>query len=506
MSREGFITLHEAQPQQLPRATGTTRPPVPPPPPGYRALQQQQQQYAPAQANTHVKIADLREERPLTAEEAREASSEYFVIRITPADKDGYASDGTKRRCPWERALQVEEPGTTNQEVARTVRLLNRTTIPVARKKEDLTEQQKRQVEYALVGLQKKFDNEWFQTTLVQLEDRVEEKPKERGSKEKEREQRERERERERRKERRRKEYGGLFGVTRVPSKPHSKSKQRPKAVVAERVSITAYFKLAPRPGVHPSAILQTSYAQRNAQLRSMQQAYPQPVGQPGGGHYAPPPVQNIPPPGAGETRGPNPAHHVQTYAHSPRTAIIQPAPQRRPHAAVRRASPRRHSPHHRRLSPRIIHNGARSPISTDESVYSETFSVVNDDDTDCTPPSSPSYVSSRDSFDRLRQKGQYRESPVHYGIPPNSGAGQGAVHIQPHRPNERRESFREHRHSISAPNQGPFPQQTSAQAPGPAFFPPRPGNLNMPGAVPPMPPSPPAAVQVPVGPRAGPV
>ncbi|KAK4123370.1 hypothetical protein N657DRAFT_656622 [Parathielavia appendiculata] len=519
MPGEGFITIHGAQPSRQPGTAAANRPP--PPPPGYAGQQPARQpagrqQYRPQQpgpqhqtrpdwpapsqipqANTHVKISDLRRERPPTAEEAREATSEYYVFRFTRADEGGYASDGSKRKPSWKRALRVEVPGITNQEAARTVRNLNRTTIPAAEKKKSLSEEEQRQIEIALEDLQKKHDDALFQTTLVQLDDRVREKPKE---KEKRRE-KEREGEKDRRKERYRKDYG-LYSVTRVPSKTHHRPKETNK-VVTERVSITAYFKRAPRPGVDPIAILQHRDTQRNAQLRGMQQPYAQhaqlarPVARPEVAPLPPSP-QTIPPPRAAGTRGPSPGRHTQTYYRGHGVAIVQPAPQRGTHATVRRASPSRPSP--RRPSPRI-RQGARSPPSTDESSYSETFSVLDGEDTDCTSPTTASYLSSRDSFERLRKpRPQYREGPAHYGIQPNfnGGTSQVPVHIQPHRTHDRPLSPRR-RNSMSAPNRAPFPPHPTSTTP-PGFLPPRPANVAGTGTVPPMPPSPPAPIRMPTG------
>jgi hypothetical protein len=128
--------------------------------------------------------------------------------------------------------LHIEVPGITKEEAERTVRELNRTTIPVAAKEEYLSEDEKLHVGYALVQLQRKFDNEWFQTTLVQLDDRIEERPRERilmGG-------------------RPRLEHRGQFDAARAYLTWYSQA-NHPRA---ERSSITAYFKRTVRPGVNP--------------------------------------------------------------------------------------------------------------------------------------------------------------------------------------------------------------------------------------------------------------
>ncbi|KAJ4304196.1 hypothetical protein N0V88_001808 [Collariella sp. IMI 366227] len=383
MSGDGFITIHEAQPQ---RRVNTPTDILPPPHPvfnqpparvfGINPHQPAGQQYgartgvppAPqphpyttatphtSQPNTAVKISDLRQKQPSTVEEAREALSEYFVIRLERFDDiSGYASDGSKRKLSWKRALREEVPGISNIEAAKTVRELNRTSISVTRKKGMLSTDEQRQIESALQDLQKN-DNQWYQTMLVQLDDRVKfVKPKEKDAKERERE-RERVKERDRKRDRQRKVEYGLFGVTRVPSKHHSKPTRDAKkpSAVAERVTLTAYFKRAPRPEVDPIAMLRHRNAQRNSQLqRGMQQAR--------------------------------------------RPSIGRPAPR--------------------------IHHGSRSSPSTDESVYSETFSARDDDeDTECTSPTSASsYLSSQGSYEHIGAdpKPTTKSRPAHYGIPP---------------------------------------------------------------------------------------
>ncbi|KAH6849978.1 hypothetical protein B0I37DRAFT_352517 [Chaetomium sp. MPI-CAGE-AT-0009] len=581
MPGEEFITLRQAQPQRPPYNPVVNQAAFPPTP-GYPGQIGQQpdrtinaggqqyyprspvgqqyyprvvpastpqlrhRQYATAQPDSHVEISDLRKERPLTDEEAREkereARSQYFVIRIVRDEGGRHASDGTKRKLSWGRVQFIPDPIITKKEAARAVRKLDQTTISVTEKMRDLAEDQRRQVELACISLQQKWDDESFQTSLVQLEDQVEEKSREI--------EREGGAERERRKDRHRKEDAGRSGLARVSSKPHSKSKQ-PKKVAPERVSITAYFKRAPRLEVDPFSIPQSPNPQLNAQVAEVQQAYSQPATQPVAGYYPPPSQQNIPPPQKSipppqqnippprqnipppqlnnpppqlnnpppqlnnpppqppprpaETRGPNPAHHAQPYAHSPKPVPAQPA--RRPsNAAAKRASSHQRSPHHRRPSP-PVRSRARSQPSTDESVYSPVFSDA-DDDTDYTNPSTPSYVSNRYSFDRPRQNSRYKESPAHYGIQPKfrHSKPQGEVYIQPYRSHERRPDLGGRQHTIPVLKQEPLPRQTSDPAPSQGFPQFRPGNANMASAVPRVAPSQPPTAQTPAEPRpAGP-
>ncbi|KAL2137172.1 hypothetical protein VTI74DRAFT_7719 [Chaetomium olivicolor] len=506
MSGDGFVTIHEPQPLRQPATPHGTRPPPPPPHPGFAqqptrvlgvstqqpfghyvartgATPAPQQQYITttpytAQSNTAAKISDLRKEQPPTIEEARKALSEYFVIRLEKLDVDsGYASDGSKRKPSWKRVLREEVPGISNREAAAKVRELNRTSIPAANKKAMLSTDEQRQIETALKDLQKKYDDQWYQTTLVQLDAQVKVvKPKGKNPREKERG-REREKEKDRKKDRHHKLEVGLFGVTKVPSKRHSKPMRDVKKVVTERVTLIAYFKRSPRPEVDPIAMLQYRDAQRDAQLRrGIQQAY----------------AQQTP----ADVRGPSlGAHHDQVYQ-GPSATIIQPALQRHsthtnitPTTTRRRPSPGR--------PPLRILQGSRGPPSTDESAYSETFSVRDDDeDTACTSPTSTSsYPSNRGSYEHVGtgpspHKPIIRDRPAHYGIPPKHQ--NGPVHIQPHRSNDRRGSFRGSPgrwHSMSTPNS--FPQQ-----PGRGSFYPASSTSTMtsPGTPPLVPPSPPVA------------
>ncbi|KAH6636283.1 hypothetical protein F5144DRAFT_173676 [Chaetomium tenue] len=563
MPGEEFITLHEAQPQRPPYNPAVNRPAVLATP-GYQGQvgqqpprtvnaggqqyhpqspvgQQQyyttpvsastpqwrQRQYATAQPDAHVEISDLRKERPLTNEEAREkereAHSQYCIIRIVRDEGGRHASDGTRRKPSWARVQFRPDPSTTKKEAARAVRKLDQTTTSVTEKKRDLTEDQRRQVELVLLRLRKKWDDETFETELVQLDDELEEKPKENEW--------EGETERERRNDKHRKEDAGQSGAARVPSKPHSKphsKSKQPKKTTTERVSITAYFKRAPRLEIDPFSIPPPpNNAQHNIHTADMQQAYPPPATQPVNGYYPPPPQHNVPPPQMNnpppqqgippsqlnnpppqppprptETRNSNPAHQAQAYAQNPRTGPGQAPPRRPPNSPARRASFHQRSPLYRRPSS-PIRKRARSPLSTDESASSKVFSDA-DDDTDYTSPSTPSYTSNRDFFDRPRQNSRYRESPAHYGIQPKfpRGKPQREVHIQPHRSHERRPDLGERQHTIPVLNQQPLPRHMSNPAPGPGFPRPMPGHANMTDAAPPVAASQPPTAQVPTGPR----
>ncbi|KAK4239632.1 hypothetical protein C8A03DRAFT_32312 [Achaetomium macrosporum] len=553
MPGEGYITIHE-EPQRRPSIAGATRPPpyftspgfgghqatrvitpqsaggqqyhVQQPtgqyarpmtatvPPQQQQQEQQQHQYAAqtalyvVQPNTSVKICDINKEQPPTAEKAREKLSQYFVVRFTRANEDsGYASDGSRRKPSWKRAWRIEDRGISKREAARMVRELNRTKIPVMQKKGDLSEEERRQIEMALEDLQKQYDDDYFQTTLVQLDDRIEVKPKEQEKAG------EREREKDRRKEKHRK----------VPTKQPSSRSKGIKKVITERVSLTAYFKRAPRPDVDPIAILRYHEAQREARIRQYNQAvarpqdieYPAPPPPPpppqparqSTPHPPPrslPPPQNIHAPRPGDGRGPGPSgHHTPAYHpqnRGPGLTIAQRDPQEHGHTTARP------QPSQRRCFPRIHQRTRAPPSSTDESVYSEGFSDGEDDDTACTSPSTTSSSISQGSYDHPgaapTPKPVFRESPVHYGIQPNFSRGghpqpQGTVHIQPHRSHERRPGLHGQRPSISIPSHKPFVHQPeSAPAPRPVFFPSRAANMAT-SRVPTAPSPPPAPIRV---------
>ncbi|KAK4156739.1 hypothetical protein C8A00DRAFT_30405 [Chaetomidium leptoderma] len=464
MPRDGFTTLHEARHQRRPSMSGATgygaqqtgtqqhytqqpggpqyyATPVTTSASAPQPWQQPQQQYPGAQPNfklsDNVKYSDLRKERPQTAEEVLEALSEYFVIRFTRAE------EGKKRNPTWEQAFYNRDLTISNKDASDMVHYLDRGGTPVVIKKESLSEDEKCQIELALGDLRKEHDNADYQTTLVQLDDRIRWKPEEKSSVEKERGRgagREREKEKDRRKSRHRKEY-------RAPRKYRSKHESEDsKNLTSDRYSLTAYFKRAPRPGADLD-ILSRDF-QQATQTRGFQpQAYVQPTAWPEDRHY----------PRALEARGTSPGYYTQAYhGGSGRVAIVQPASRRR----TGRRSPSRRPPP-RGLSPRIHHRG-RTPPSPDDSVYSEPSSVFSNGDTDCfSPLTDTSRDSRRDSFDRPRQKAEYREGPAHYGIQPNFNSGsrhpQGPVHIQPHRSNERRPSLQGRRHSVSNPNHGAF-------------------------------------------------
>ncbi|KAK3302375.1 uncharacterized protein B0T15DRAFT_496844 [Chaetomium strumarium] len=478
--------------------------------------QQQQQQQYPAQTapyvarpNTSVKICDISKEQPLTAEKARERLSQYFVFRFTRADEDsGYASDGSRRKPSWKRAWRIEDRGISKREAARMVRELNRTKIPVMQKKGDLSEEERRQIEMALEDLQKQYDNEYFQTTLAQLDDRIEVKPKEQGKV------REREREKNRRKEKHRRV------VSKQVKQPASKSKDI-KQAVTERVSLTAYFKRAPRPDVDAIAMLRHHEAQREARIRQYAQAmarpqeaqYPAPAAPPpppqpsrqSTPHPPPrplPPQQNMHGERPGNARGPGPSGHHAQAGHSqnrgPPVTIIQRKPQEHGNTTGRP------QPFQPRPSPHVHQRTRAPPSSTDESVYSDGFSDDEDEDTVCTSPSTTSSYISQGSYEHLRTahtpKPMFREGPAHYGIPPNfPGDGrrqpQGTVHIQPHRSNERRPSLHDQRPPAFSPNHKPVVHQAAlAPIPRPGLFPSRPATMT-PAQIPIAPSPPPVQV-----------
>ncbi|KXX83213.1 hypothetical protein MMYC01_200262 [Madurella mycetomatis] len=500
-----FIVINENQPQRSAGAANATAAPLPPQ--GYL----QQPQYAAPYVqhpNPTVKICDLREAQPPTSEAAREMLSEYFVYRFTKAeDNGGYSSDGEPLKPSWKRVKRVSVPGISKQEAAKTVRELNRDTIPVARKRSTLSDDEQRQIEMALEELQRS-DNQWFQTTLVQLDDQVKIKDTDRDNdRERERERgrgREREKDRDRRSSRHPKEYHIFFGEKRSSSKrPTSKAREPKKRPSTERVSITAYYKRSPRLDVDPFAILQyravqeaQREAQREAQLRA-HQANAQQANRPNEEQHPskPGPAQGknpTSPAAAARARSPGDGRGKDAQVQAkgkPTITTIQPTAPRPAAVKEHEHRPRRQS------SPRPSYRG---PPSTDSSTFSDTFSTA--DDTSATSPSSDSHVPNHQaSYERLRPKKpqggggtRFMESPLHFGIPPNLSPAPG-VYALPQRPglHRRRNSVSHHQSSSrNPPAQGTFFPSTAAL---------------------PIPPSPPASPRVPTmkatdDPRANPL
>jgi hypothetical protein len=251
-----FGTIRATPPPRRPSHSRLI-PPYVPPPPGYvgspslrifgqpsSPTQQDATSSTPAAARPKnlVTIADIRKEVALTAQKARESLSSYFVFRFEKFQTTDFDSDGFWQTPSWKRALRMEVPGISKQEAARTVRQLNRTTIPVTDKMQSLGEDAKRQIEITLENLQRKHDNTSFQTTLAQLDEEMGEAPKEESL-----------REQDRRKEWYPKEFGLLDTSPR--RKEPSKSRDRGRATM-ERISLTAYFKREPRPDVDPFPLL----------------------------------------------------------------------------------------------------------------------------------------------------------------------------------------------------------------------------------------------------------
>lgn len=113
--------------------------------------------------------------------EQTEALSEYLVCRFARVEtRGGYSGDGERRKPSWQRVARLRAPSISVHEAAKTGRDwgLNRDTIPMAKKKMWLSDDEQRPIEIALKRLQRG-DDAWFQTTLVQLDDQVSEKEEE---------------------------------------------------------------------------------------------------------------------------------------------------------------------------------------------------------------------------------------------------------------------------------------------------------------------------------------
>ncbi|KAK0722805.1 hypothetical protein B0T26DRAFT_674462 [Lasiosphaeria miniovina] len=230
--------------------------------------QQQQQQHnmdkpLPLQQDYTVKICDLREERPLTAAEAREALSKYYIYRFEKAVDDESAYDNGssgKKKTTWTRVKRTEVLGTSKDEAARQVRKLNKHTHTLSDKKATLSGDQQRQVELVLEDLQRRFHDPRYQINLVQIDHQLKSKSKSKD-KDKDRE-RAKEGGRDRAKLGKTPKYvadkGFVFVRDRRGARQGSSSSPRDTAQkhAPEEVSLTAYYKQTPRPEVNALALL----------------------------------------------------------------------------------------------------------------------------------------------------------------------------------------------------------------------------------------------------------
>jgi hypothetical protein len=389
----GFGTIYALPPPRRLNQERLIRPYVPPPPtyvdspsflilgPPSNGTQQDATPSIPAAATPKnlVSISDLRRKRPLTVQEAREAVSDYFIFRFTAADAGDSATDGPRRKPSWKRARRIEVPRISKHEAARTIRQLDRKTIPVTDKIQSLSEDAKRQIEITLENLQREHDNTTFRTTLAQLDEEMREIPKEESS-----------REQGRRKKRYRKEFG-LFDTSRRRKEPSMLGDRG--RVTMERMSLTAYFKREPRPDVDPFPLLHS----RNNQGGSAESRIPY-------AHSASPFEDEVHPPLSAVDAGVSSpvAHRAPVYNQGRLVTVVQ-QPKERPghtHSGPYTPPPRPSSP------------------STDQPVFSETFSAS--DGTSCTSVSNASCVSKREFSERPGPRPPARpvvpERPPDYG------------------------------------------------------------------------------------------
>ncbi|KAK4230840.1 hypothetical protein QBC38DRAFT_9519 [Podospora fimiseda] len=225
-----------------------------------------------AQPNIPVKISDIRRERPLTSDEAREILSEYCAYRFERFDEDnGYSSGSDRRKKPsWLTVMRTEVPEVLKHEIARTVRNLNKTSESASEKKRLLNPYQQRHIEKTLEELQN-FDDDWYHIELVQIDDPV------LRSKDRARE-RDRDHDKDRGRSRGTSRHAGrvetIYVVRRRQSSQRRHSRLRePKMVASDHASFTAYFKKSPRHDVDPLALL----SKRDTESRAQFQPHPQP-------------------------------------------------------------------------------------------------------------------------------------------------------------------------------------------------------------------------------------
>ncbi|KAK4204436.1 hypothetical protein QBC40DRAFT_272844 [Triangularia verruculosa] len=176
-------------------------------------------------------VLDTREETSLSADEMYESLTQWHVVRFERFGK----------RRGWEMLGRIDVPETSKDGVASKVRELNRTTIPVIDKMNELDADVLHQISTA----QKEIQHLWgprYQTEVVQIEDRVLVSVKEKISRD-----RGRADEREHRSSKHH-HHRGRQSDKRSKSRglPASRSLERKE----ERKSVTAYFKTSPKAGV----------------------------------------------------------------------------------------------------------------------------------------------------------------------------------------------------------------------------------------------------------------
>ncbi|KFH40284.1 hypothetical protein ACRE_090550 [Hapsidospora chrysogenum ATCC 11550] len=218
-----------------------------------------------------VEVFDIHSEC-LTEADARERLSSYVVICMTKADtsnevdQDGYLLPPT-----WDRTTHSEQTDISQQEATRKVRELERTTLPVSDKKQDLPAALQRQFEHAQDRLERQEPDPRFHYVLAQFDSKIKKvevpqlvehmyheshKKSKRGS-------RSRDGDRDRSK-----------GKKKYKSKdyriePHRSKPKRRK----ERVSVTTYFKRTPKPEENCLRMLhdQNEYVARDHRMGAVQ-------------------------------------------------------------------------------------------------------------------------------------------------------------------------------------------------------------------------------------------
>ncbi|KAK3375345.1 hypothetical protein B0H63DRAFT_276856 [Podospora didyma] len=220
-----------------------------------------------------IRRINLEEERPLTAADATEALSEYFMYRFEKdSDDDNTVSSSGKKKASWTRAKRTKVQGFDKAETANQIRTLNRLTCTLGEKKKTLDGAQQRLLESTLEELEQRHGHPYFQINLVQIDHQL--KPaKESGSKEKGKEKGKRGS-----KHAATEVRGGLIFIREVKDvRRRSASrdgKTYPLETPQEEVSLTAYYKKSPKPEVNALEIY--NRMQANVQQQMMPQPRPQ--------------------------------------------------------------------------------------------------------------------------------------------------------------------------------------------------------------------------------------
>ncbi|KAI0446059.1 hypothetical protein F4803DRAFT_77574 [Xylaria telfairii] len=219
-----------------------------------------------------IQISDVREDL-MSESDMKEELSDYVIVRFEKVtDRDEIDEHGRPKWPSWEQAIRTDDWSISKKEATKKVRQLNATSKSVLDKKNSLTPPLKRQIDRTQEDLMRtEPDVANYQWTLVQIDHQLRAIDPFYASS----------------------LTGSLnYQPTRGHRSPtlgisskrsHSKGRSRhSKKRIYERLSLSAYFKRAPRPGVDIQRLWQDKRMLLHGGIRS----------HPGETHHAFPPMQ----------------------------------------------------------------------------------------------------------------------------------------------------------------------------------------------------------------------